>query len=393
MKKKPKTITILGSTGSIGQNTVELVANSTEIEIVALTANNNIELLIEQAKLLKPKYVAIRNESLYFDLKRRLAGYNIEIGAGESAIIEAAKMQSDVTIVAIVGIAALLPTMEAIKRGTRIGLASKECLVCAGELMTEAALKYNSKIIPVDSEHSAIFQVFDFERPHNVDKIILTASGGAFRNLSKEQMSDVTVDDALKHPTWQMGQKITIDCATLINKGLELIEAYYLFPVNKEQIDVVIHPESIIHSFVNYIDGSMLAQMSIPDMKIPISYALTWPERKALETKKIDFSKLASLTFQMPCLEKFPALKIAKQALMEGSAAQIILNAANEIAVDAFINKKIKFLDIVDIINDALNKITSSKIDSIEEVINLDKEVRIYSLEIIKNKSCQVVAA
>ena len=372
-----KIITILGSTGSIGESSVKLLKlHQDKFQVAALTANSNVAKLAAQAKELNAKLAVIADEALYNELKSALAGTNIAVAAGRQAVIEAAEIESDIVIAAIVGSAGLPPTMAAIKKGKIIALANKECLVCAGDIVMAEAKKHSAKIIPVDSEHSAIFQIIDLQRPETIEKIILTASGGPFRNFSKKQMQNVTVADALKHPIWNMGAKISIDSATMMNKGLEIIEAWHLFPVSEPQIEVLIHPESVIHSMVSYIDGSTLAQLGTPDMSTPIAVALAYPERIKSCSDKLDFSKISMLNFALPDLERFPALQLARSALKAGGNAPAILNAANEVAVARFLNNEIGFLDIVRITSETLAKISNTPLNSIEEVLAIDSQSR-----------------
>lgn len=372
-----KIITILGSTGSIGESSVKLLKlHQDKFQVAALTANSNVARLAAQAQELNAKLAVIADEEKYAELKSALAHTNIEVAAGQNAVIEAAKMPADIVIAAIVGGAGLLPTMAAVKQGKTIALANKECLVCAGEIVMREAKNCGATIIPVDSEHSAIFQIFDFERPETIDKITLTASGGPFRLFSKQQMQNVTVADALKHPIWSMGAKISIDSATMMNKGLEIIEAWHLFPIKEEQIEVIVHPESVIHGMVSYIDGSVLAQLGTPDMSTPIAVALSYPERIASCSNKLDLTKISSLNFSPPDYEKFPALTVAREALKTGGNAATILNAANEVAVAKFLNNEIGFLDIVEITRKILAKIPNAPINSIEEVLEIDKYSR-----------------
>jgi 1-deoxy-D-xylulose-5-phosphate reductoisomerase len=344
--------------------------------VEAITAHNNVEKLAVQAKKLGCKRAVIANDKFYKDLKTELSGTRIEAAAGTEAVIEAAKMASDIVIAAIVGAAGLLPALAAIERGAIVALANKECLVCAGDIITKKVKKHKATLLPVDSEHSAIFQIFDFDHPETIEKIIITASGGPFRTYSKEQMQHVTVEEALHHPTWNMGKKISIDSATMMNKGLEIIEAWYLFPVKSEQIEVLIHPESIVHSMVSYIDGSTLAQLGTPDMATPISYALGWPERIACKPQKLDLAKIGSLNFFAPDNERFPALKLCREALKEGGSTPTVLNAANEIAVERFLKRHISFADIVRIIKNTLEKMPSTPLKNIEDVIEVDTKAR-----------------
>lgn len=372
----PESITILGSTGSIGCNTVRVISESDKkYSVTALTANSNVDLLAKQARELRAKYAVIADESLYGDLKRLLAGSDIKALAGFGEIANAASIKADIVMSAIVGVAGLVPTMEAIKQGSKIALANKECLVCAGGIMTDAVKQYKASLIPVDSEHNAIYQVFDFDNPQNVSKIILTASGGPFRTYTKEQMTSVTPQQALAHPNWDMGSKISVDSATMMNKGLEVIEAYYLFPVEKEQIDVVIHPESIIHSMVEYHDGSVLAQLGTPDMCTPIGVALAWPQRLKINTQKLDLTKIGSLTFEEVDNKRFEAVKLAKQALQEGSMMQIAYNCANEVAVEQFLKGNIGFNDIVSVIKSIMDSVKSGSLQNIDDVLLVVDEI------------------
>ena len=380
----PQSITILGSTGSIGESTIKLMELHPEkFKIIALTAHNNVKKLAENALKMRCKRAVIADESLYSELKTALSGTQIEVAAGAEAVIEAADMQSDTVMSAIVGAAGLLPTMAAIKRGAKIALANKECLVCAGELVMSAVKQYNATMIPVDSEHSAIFQVFDFKQPHTVDKIRITASGGPFRTFTNAQLHNVTLEQALKHPIWSMGSKISIDSATLMNKGLEVIEAWHLFPVKKEQIEVIIHPESIIHSMVEYVDGSVLAQLGTPNMSTPIAFALSYPDRITSNSAKLNLVETGKLTFHAPDYTKFAGLALSRSALDTGGSAPAILNAANEIAVGRFLNKEIRFADITRIIAQTLERIPATALQNLENVLDIDKQARITAREIV----------
>jgi 1-deoxy-D-xylulose-5-phosphate reductoisomerase len=378
-----KQISIFGSTGSIGKNTVELVKNHLDLyEIVALVAANNAELLIEQSLLLKPKFVVIKNEESYQLLKNRLSSLNgTEVFAGEEAILEIAKVKCDLFVSAIVGSASMLPTLNAIKAGSNIALANKESLVCAGDFMIEEAKASKVKIIPVDSEHNAIFQIFENDNLDVIRDIILTASGGPFFNSDKD-LSKVSVAEAIKHPNWSMGAKISVDSATMMNKGLEMIEAYRLFPIAKNQIKILIHPQSIVHGLVNYDDGSSLAMLSNPDMKIPISYALSYPKRLKINHEHLNLAKIKELTFFEVDEQKFPAVNLCKQAMDDDDNSATILNAANEVAVERFLNKEISFTDIVKIVAATLDKIPNQKLDSIEDVIEFDGLARISARQI-----------
>ncbi|GAB4576820.1 MAG: 1-deoxy-D-xylulose-5-phosphate reductoisomerase [Rhodothalassiaceae bacterium] len=380
-----RSISILGSTGSVGCNTIDLIARAPErYRVVALTANDNVALLAEQAKRLCAEFAVIANEAKFDELKALLAGSGIRAGAGAEAVVEAASLPSDLVMAAIVGAAGLAPTMAAARRGAAIGLANKECLVCAGEILLDMVSKTGSRLLPVDSEHNAIFQVFDFERPGNVSRIILTASGGPFRTRERMSLMEVTPEEAVKHPNWSMGAKISIDSATMMNKGLELIEAYHLFPVSEAQIDILVHPQSVVHSMVEYRDGSVLAQLGSPDMRTPIAYALAWPDRINVPVERLDLARIGSLSFEAPDHERFPALRMAREALRAGGSAPIILNAANEIAVAAFLRRHIGFLDITRIVEDALARCPAVAVRTLEDVYGHDSEARALATEMIR---------
>lgn len=379
-------VTILGSTGSIGTNTARILKSYPgKFRVSALVARSNISTLAKQAIELNAQLAVTSDKLLYKELKQLLSGSNIRVEAGEDAVIEAAEMQSDVVMSSIVGGSGLAPTMAAIKRGARIALANKECLVCAGEIMTDAAKKHGATIIPVDSEHSAIFQVFDFKNPQNVEKIILTASGGPFRDMPYEQMQYATPNQAIAHPNWSMGAKISVDSATMMNKGLEVIEAYHLFPVRTNQIEVVVHPESVVHSLVEYIDGSVLAQLGTPDMCTPISLALEWPDRLALSHNKLNLVQIAKLTFDNINAEKFPAVNLCYKAMEEGGNIPATLSTANEIAVSAFLNNKIGFLDIVKIVEEVISETKYIELNSISQVIETIKNAEIVTRKLINH--------
>jgi 1-deoxy-D-xylulose-5-phosphate reductoisomerase len=378
----PQTITILGSTGSIGCSTVALIAaNPHRFRVAALVAQNNIEKLIEQALLLRPALAVIANTHHYPRLQEALAGLDILTATGDAAVLEASAYPSDVVVAAIVGAAGLAPTLTAIRRGANIALANKESLVCAGELIGAEALRHGATILPVDSEHNAIFQVFDFTKPERVAKIILTASGGPFRQFTTEQMQHVTPAMAVKHPNWQMGAKISVDSATLMNKGLEMIEARYLFPIQPEQIDVLVHPESIIHSMVEYRDGSVLAQLGVSDMTIPIAYALAYPERIATSTPRLNLAALGSLHFEEPDAIRFPALRLARETLQAGGIAPLAYNAANEVAVAHFLNGRIPFLAIAALVEQSLHHAASitGALKTLEDILEADRMIRHYT--------------
>jgi 1-deoxy-D-xylulose-5-phosphate reductoisomerase len=379
---KEKRISILGSTGTIGQNTLKIIdAHRERFEVVCLTAGDNVDLLVSQAKRFHPKRAVIMNEAHYDALKAALSGTGIEVAAGVDAVIEAAGMPADMVMSAIVGAAGLAPTLAAIRSGKTVALANKESLVCAGALVMKEAAKYNATLLPVDSEHNAVFQLscnFDF-----VERIILTASGGPFRTWSLEQMKTATPAQAIKHPNWNMGAKISVDSATLMNKGLEMIEAYHLFPLKPEQIDAIIHPESIVHCLVQMVDGSTLAQMSHPDMCTPIAYALAWPERVATPVKKLNFAEIGTLHFEAPDVARFPALALAKHVLKAGGNAACVMNAANEVAVQRFLNNEIRFLDIVKIVEGTLENSENRELTSIDDVLECDNLAREIAKETI----------
>lgn len=372
-----KKVLIFGSTGSIGVNSLEVINHlKNDFKVIGLTANSNISLLEEQVNKFKPEVVAVRDEKSAAILKDKLpADCNLLIGDG--GLIEAAsKAHYDIFIGAMVGFAGLLPTIEAIKRGKRIALANKETLVVAGELVTDLCRENNSEIIPIDSEHSAIYQCLLGENITEVEKLILTASGGPFLTKEKSFFEKATVDEALNHPNWKMGNKISIDSATMMNKGLEVIEARWLFGFSAEKIDVVIHPQSIIHSMVQFIDGSVKAQLGLPDMKLPIQYALTFPERVESEFVKTNLPNIGSLTFFEPDSEKFECLKLAFDALNKGGTAPCILNAANEVAVEKFLKKEIMFSRIPILINKALDKVKNSIATDLETIFECDRQTR-----------------
>ncbi len=378
-------VTVLGSTGSVGVNTLDLIdfalaRGEASIEIEALTANSNVALLAEQAKKYLPRYVAIGDVRKKSDLKDALQGTGIEIGAGPEAINEAGSRDADWVMAAIVGAAGLRPTLNAARRGAALALANKECLVCAGDIVTEALRQSGGKLLPVDSEHNAIFQVFDFERPHRVSRLILTASGGPFRTWSKADMSKATPAQAVAHPNWSMGAKISVDSATMMNKGLELIEASHIFPVAHDRIEILVHPQSVIHSMVEYVDGSVLAQLGTPDMRIPIASTLAWPDRTPTPSTRLDFAAVKQLTFEAPDLARFPSLRLAREAVERGGVYPATLNAANEVAVASFLSGGVKFLEIAAVTEHVLNEIGRrngpAKLTSLEEAVFADEEAR-----------------
>lgn len=376
-QSQPKRVSVLGSTGSVGCNTVDLLARMPGRFVVeALTANTNATLLARQAIQLRARFAAIADPGSYLALKDALGGSGVEAAAGAEAVIEAASRQADFVMAAIVGAAGLEPTLAAIEAGRVVGLANKECLVCAGDLVTERVKARSATLLPVDSEHNAIFQVFDFERPETVDKVILTASGGPFLRTPLADLGAATPAQAVAHPNWSMGEKISVDSATMMNKGLELIEAHHLFRLPEDRIDILIHPQSVVHSMVAYVDGSVLAQLGSPDMRTPIAYALAWPERIAAPTERLDLARRGQLTFEAPDDARFPALAMTRRALKAGGGAPTILNAANEVAVGAFLAGRMSFLGIVRLVRDVLDRLPSAKIGSLEAIRETDAAAR-----------------
>jgi 1-deoxy-D-xylulose-5-phosphate reductoisomerase len=377
-------VTILGSTGSVGSRTVDLLLRNPErFEVEALTAHRNVALLAEQAKLLRARMAVIANPELGESLKDALAGTGIDSGAGTEAVAEAAARPAEWVMGAIVGAAGLAPTLAAVRRGAVVALANKECLVCAGALLMAEARRAGARLLPVDSEHSAVFQVLEEEHPDAVERIILTASGGPFRSASLEKMRQVTPAEAVAHPNWDMGSKISVDSATMMNKGLELIEAHHLFGLSPERIEIVVHPQSVVHSLVAYVDGSVLAQLGPPDMRTPIAYALAWPERMKWPAPRLDLAKIGTLTFEAPDPERFPALGLAREALVAGGAAPTVLNAANEVAVGAFLANRIGFLDIARVVESALERVPGRSMDSLFDVQSVDCEARNFAERLI----------
>jgi 1-deoxy-D-xylulose-5-phosphate reductoisomerase len=379
-------ISILGSTGSVGRNTVSLVeAEPERYAVEALTAHGNVDLLAEQARRLKAKFAVVADDNRYRALKTALAGSGIEAGAGAGALVDAAAMPADWVMAAIVGAAGLAPTLAAVRRGAMVALANKEALVCAGAVLTAEAKRHGARFLPVDSEHNAVFQVFDQARRHAIERIILTASGGPFRERSLAEMEGASPEQAVAHPNWRMGAKISVDSATMMNKGLEVIEAHHLFELPSERIDVVVHPQSVVHGMVCYTDGSMLAQMGSPDMRTPIASALGWPDRIAAPSPRLDLAALARLTFETPDPVRFPALRLARAALIEGGTAPTVLNAANEVAVAAFLERRIGFLDIARTVERVLEALPSRAVASLEDVIAVDRRARDVAHGVIGN--------
>lgn len=379
-----KTVSILGATGSIGQQTLDVIrAQPEKFKVTAMAAQKNVAALAAAAREFMPELVAIADGNAYHELKGELRDLPIEIAAGEGAVIDVARYSADVCMAAIVGIAGLAPTLAAIEQGKTVALANKEALVCAGPLMLSAVMQSGAKLLPVDSEHNAIFQVFENHNRDQVRKIILTASGGPFREWDAKKIKNATRDEALCHPNWSMGEKITIDSATMMNKGLEFIEAHYLFGMPPAQIEILVHPQSIIHSMVEYTDSSILAQMGPPDMRVPISYCLSYPARINNQVPSLDFAKMKTLSFEQPDEQRFPAIKMARAALAEGRAMPTIMNAANETAVSAFLDGKISFGRITEIIDAALQRIENSPQNSIQDVFAADAAARRWAGEFI----------
>lgn len=373
----PRTVTILGCTGSVGTQTIDLLlAQPDRYRVKALVAGSKIDLLAQQARQLRAERAVVANPDCYQGLKDALAGTGIEVAAGLDAVVEAAAMPADWTMAAITGAAGLASTLAAIKRGKAVALANKEALVCAGEVMLRAVREAGATLLPVDSEHNAIFQSMADGNRGAIEQIILTASGGPFRTFTLEEMARVKPEAALRHPIWSMGPKITIDSATMFNKGLEVIEAARLFDLDESAIGVLIHPQSVIHGMVCYQDGSVLAQLGSPDMRIPIAHTLAWPARMPTASRRLNLAEVARLEFSEPDLLQFPALRLAREALKAGGGTPAILNAANEVAVDTFLKGKIGFLDIAGTVERVLDKLGTPQADSLEAVIELDATAR-----------------
>ena len=380
-----KQIAILGSTGSIGTQALQVIEEHPDLyEVYALTANNRVDLLVEQARKFLPEAVVIANEEKYTQLKEALSDLPIKVYAGADALCQIVESQPiDIVLASMVGYAGLRPTMNAIKSGKTIALANKETLVVAGELINALANQYRTPILPVDSEHSAIFQCLEMNTP--VEKVILTASGGPFRTYTMEQLQQVTKVQALKHPNWEMGAKITIDSASMMNKGFEVIEAKWLFGVRPEQIEVVVHPQSVIHSMVQFEDGAVKAQLGMPDMRLPIQYAFSYPERVKSSFERLDFAKVTDLTFEQPDTKRFRNLALAYEALHQAGNMPCIVNAANEVVVAAFLKDNISFLGMSDVIEKTMGRVTYIKEPSYEDYVATDAEVRRIAEELIVN--------
>ena len=370
-----KKIAIMGSTGSIGTQTLDVVRENKDIEVVGLSAGSNVDLMEKQIREFQPKLAVMGNEKMAADLKCRVADQPVKVSWGMDGLLELASMpESEILVTAIVGMIGIRPTIAAIEAGKDIALANKETLVTAGHLIMPLARKHNVQILPVDSEHSAIFQALHGENPSQISRLLITASGGPFRGKKTEDLEKVTVQDALKHPNWAMGRKITIDSATLVNKGLEVMEAKWLFGVDLDRIDVVVQPKSIIHSMVEFVDGAVIAQLGTPDMKLPIQYALYYPERRYLPGERLDFRKLTEITFEVPDMDTFRGLPLAMEASRRGGSMPTVFNATNERAVAAFLDEKIRFLDIYTLIEEAMTAHQVKEHPDLEQILDAEKE-------------------
>lgn len=389
-RNMPRKLTVLGSTGSIGTNTLDVVkqlGGRDEFEIMALTGAGNIDLLAEQARAFGARLAVTADEDKYHALRAALAGTDIEVAAGQSGLEEAASMDASWVMAAIAGTPGLAPTLTAARRGADIALANKECLVSAGDVFLRTVQQGGGKLIPVDSEHSAIFQCLTGDHKQAVERIVLTASGGPFRTWTREQMAGVTADIARAHPNWSMGLKVSIGSASMFNKGLEMIEAKYLFDLRPDQVEVIVHPQSIVHSMVGYTDGSYIAQLGAPDMRTAIGYALTYPARGHINVERLDFAKLARLDFEAPDEERFPALRLARTALERGGLQGAVLNAAEETAFHAFVDGIIGFLDMADIVERVMDRMNDGRsATTIEDVFAADAEARRHAQEVIATK-------
>jgi 1-deoxy-D-xylulose-5-phosphate reductoisomerase len=381
-----KRVTILGATGSVGSSTLDLIERAPDqFEVLALTANCDVEKLADAAIRTRARLAVVADAACLSALRQRLAGTGIEARGGADAVCDAARSGADWTMAAIVGTAGLKPVMAALESGGTVALANKESLVSAGAVMMAAAKAHGTTLLPVDSEHNAVFQCLDRTAPERVRRIILTASGGPFRETSLEAMRTITVAQAVAHPNWSMGAKISVDSATMMNKGLELIEAFHLFPVRADQLDVIVHRQSVVHSMVEYIDGSVLAQLGSPDMRTPIAYALAWPDRMETPCERLDLTAIGRLDFEAPDYVRFPALALARAALEAGGARPAILNAANEVAVAAFLSGGLNFLEIAAIVADTLARYDPAAPDSLDAVLAIDAEARAYAGERVKD--------
>lgn len=382
----PRRVTVLGSTGSVGRSTVDLLSRNLEdFQVEALTANRNVDLLADQAKRLGARLAVVADEGCYLALKQALSGSGIAVAAGPDAVIAAAERPADWVMSAIVGARGLAPTLAAARQGAMVAFANKECLVCAGPLLLEQVERHGATLLPVDSEHNAIFQVLDARNRDSVDRLILTASGGPFRSRSMSEMAAVTPEEAVAHPTWDMGAKISVDSATMMNKGLEIIEASLLFGLPEDRIDVLVHPQSVVHSMVEYSDGSVLAQLGTPDMRIPIAHALAWPRRMATPSRRLGLADIGRLDFEPPDPERFPALRVAREALRRGGGAPTVLNAANEVAVEAFLAGGLRFLDIVGVVEHVMETLPAGEVADLDMVAAQDEEARRIALARVRD--------
>ncbi|HEU4809370.1 MAG TPA: 1-deoxy-D-xylulose-5-phosphate reductoisomerase [Sphingomicrobium sp.] len=382
-------ISILGATGSIGKSTLDLIERSADrFEVAALTAATNVDALADAARRTGAKLAVIADEVRLEELRRKLQGSDCRAAAGGDGLVEAASGEADLVMAAIVGCAGLIPTMAAIEAGKTVALANKEALVTAGQLMTDAANKSGATLLPVDSEHNAIFQCLAGSRAEDISRLVLTASGGPFRDVPIERMRKATPAEAVAHPRWSMGAKISVDSATLMNKGLELIEAHHLFQIPSSRIDVVVHPQSIVHSLVEFVDGSLLAQLGSADMRIPISYTLAWPKRMETPSQRLSLADIGRLDFEEPDTNRFPALRLAREALDHGEGAAVVLNAANEVAVEAFLEGRIGFCDIAAMVEETLGLIDAPAPQSVNEVVALDRETRERASALIAESCC-----
>ncbi|MBX3595186.1 1-deoxy-D-xylulose-5-phosphate reductoisomerase [Sphingomonas sp.] len=381
-----RTVSILGATGSVGTSTLDLIARDPDgFEVLALTANCDVERLADAARRVGAKRAVVADETCLPALRDALAGTTVEAAGGGQAVCEAAAMGADWTMAAIVGTAGLKPVLAAVQQGGTIALANKESLVSAGDVVTDAVARHGATLLPVDSEHNAIFQCLEPANAERIGRIILTASGGPFRERSLDAMRGITPEQAVAHPNWSMGAKISVDSATMMNKGLELIEAFHLFPVTVDQLDVIVHPQSVVHSMVEYIDGSVLAQLGAPDMRIPIAHALAWPARMETPCQRLDLATIGRLDFEAPDYDRFPCLRLAREALAAGGARPAILNAANEVAVAAFLAGRAGFLEIAAIVADTLDRYDPAAPETLDQVLAIDAEGRRIAGERVKD--------
>ncbi len=381
-----KRVTILGATGSVGTSTLDLIERDpAAFEVVALTANCDVAKLAAAAKRVSAKLAVVADPTCHQALAEALAGTGIAVASGPDAVCDAARMEADWTMAAIVGTAGLKPVLAALEGGQAVALANKESLVSAGDVMMQAAAATGATLLPVDSEHNAVFQCLETQNADRIARIILTASGGPFRERTLDEMRAITPEQAVAHPNWSMGAKISVDSATMMNKGLELIEAFHLFPVTVDQLDVIVHRQSVIHSMVEYVDGSVLAQLGSPDMRVPIAHALAWPRRMETPCQRLDLATIGRLDFEAPDYERFPCLKLAREALAAGGARPAILNAANEVAVAAFLAGQVGFLEIAAIVSDTLDRYDPAAPDTLDQVLAIDGEARILAGERVKD--------